>query len=173
MTVCTAGWERNVQSSFVYLRPTQLVGYRSVGPYEQSASSAWQLMFDWLDANGLRGIVDRGYGLAHDDPRVTPAEHCRYDACIEIPNAPQESWQQMMPQRLPGGAYHRHRHVGPHSTIGSEIRRIRESWNAPNGLVVAVGRPLVEIYMDDPKFCEPENLRTDLCLPVAFARESV
>lgn len=161
-----------MSTNFVYLRPMQLVAIRAVGSYMSSAPAAWKQMFDWLESNGLRGTVNRGFGLAHDDPRSTPAERCRYDACIALPDAlPATAWQQMMPQQLPGGAYHRHRHIGCHTGIGAEISHIRDRWANRSGLKIAEGRPLVEIYLDDPKFCAPELLRTDLCLPVAFATE--
>ena len=38
-----------VKLNFVYLRPSQLVGFRKVGPYQETAGQAWSLMFDWLD----------------------------------------------------------------------------------------------------------------------------
>lgn len=158
--------------NFVYLRATNLVSCRAIGPYETSAKAAWAEMFAWLDESGLRGRVNRGFGLAHDDPRKVASERCRYDACIDVPDAlPPTMWQHLMPQRLPGGAYTRFRHVGPHHEIGATISRIRNDWCPTTGTVPASDRPVVEIYLDDPGFCEPEKLRTDLCLPVAFAAD--
>lgn len=160
--------------NYVYLRPSHLVSFREVGPYEQAAPAAWRKMFDWLDNQGLRGTVKRGFGMAHDDPRVTPPEKCRYEACIDLPDLlPASAWAGLMPQNLPGGAYARHRHVGDHRDISSVIREIRNSWSSSAGVAIAKGRPLVEIYLDDPKFCAPEKLRTDLCLPIAFTEEFV
>ena len=158
--------------SYVYLRPSHLIGFRAVGPYPQAAPQAWQEMFDWLDANCLRGTVKRGFGMAFDDPRHTPADKCRYQACIDLPEtmAP-TAYEHLMPQRLPGGAYARWRHVGNHERISEVIHEIRETWCDRAGVVLAKGRPLVEIYLDDPKFCAAEKLRTDICVPVAFAEE--
>jgi len=156
--------------NYVYLRPSYLVSFREVGPYEQAAAGAWRKMFDWLDCHGLRGRVERGFGMAHDDPRVTPLEKCRYEACIDMPELlPASAWEGLLPQRLPGGAYARYRHVGDHRAISGVLRQIRKSWCETTGVKLARGRPLVEIYLDDPKFCTLEKLRTDLCLPVAFA----
>lgn len=161
-----------VKLNFVYLRPSQLVGFRKVGPYQETAGQAWSLMFDWLDRNCLHGKVKRGFGMAFDDPRKTVAEKCRYMACIDMPDMlPTPAWEDMIPQGLPGGAYARHRLVADHSHISDVIRDIRDQWSNRAGVVLAKGRPLVEIYLDDPKFCEPEKLRTDVCLPVAFAEE--
>ena len=156
--------------NYVYLRPAHLVTFREVGPYADSAPAAWGRMFEWLDAQYLRGTVKRGFGLAHDDPRVTPPEKCRYEACIDLPDLlPVSAWEGLMPQRLPGGAYARYRHIGDHREISGVISMIRSSWCYREGVELATKRPLIEIYLDDPKFCAPDKLRTDLCLPVAFA----
>lgn len=155
---------------FVYLRATNLVCIRAKGPYQQSTGQAWGEMFAWLDRSGLRGKVTRGFGIAHDDPSTVPAERRRYDACIDLPEAlPPSAFEHMLPQRLPGGAYARRRFVGPHSDIGTAFSEMRDQWRSATGVVVATDRPFVEIYLDDPKFCAPEKLRTDLCIPVAFA----
>lgn len=155
--------------SYVYLRSSQLICFRAFGPYEVSSLSAWQQMCDWLDRNCLRGTVKRGFGMAHDDPRMTPPDRCRYDACIDLPELlPASAWAGLLPQQLPGGAYARCRHVGPHTQIGGVVSNIRQNWSDSVGITLAVGRPLVEIYLDDPKFTAPERLRTDICLPVAF-----
>jgi len=152
-----------VKLNFVYLRPSQLVGFRKVGPYQETAGQAWSLMFDWLDRNCLHGKVKRGFGMAFDDPRKTVAEKCRYMACIDMPDMlPTPAWEDMIPQGLPGGAYARHRLVGDHSHISDVIRDIRDQWSNRAGVVLAKGRPLVEIYLDDPKFCEPEKLHRRL-----------
>lgn len=164
--------EGTVKQGFVYLRSSNLIGYRTVGPYSSSAPKAWSRMFDWLDRNRLRGVVTRGFGMALDDPRNVAPEQCRYDACIDLPEQlSAAAWENMMPQRLPGGAYVRRRYVGPHDAIGSAVKEMRETWCATPGIVLAPNRPLVEIYLDDPLTCPPEKLRTDLCLPIAFAED--
>lgn len=161
--------EGTVKLGFVYLRSTNLISYRTVGPYSSSAPAAWNKMFDWLNRHRLRGVVSRGFGMALDDPRRVAPDQCRYDACIDMPEqlAP-SAWENMMPQRLPGGAYVRRRYVGPHNQIGAAVKEMRETWCAAPGIKLAADRPLVEIYLDDPLTCPPEKLRTDLCMPIAF-----
>jgi len=161
-----------VKLNYVYMRPSHLVSFREIGPYEQVAPEAWRKMFDWLDSQCLRGRVKRGFGMAHDDPRETPPEKCRYEACIDMPELlPASAWEGLLPQRLPGGAYARYRHVGDHQAISKILHEIRGSWSSTSGVTLAKGRPLVEIYLDDPKFCDRDKLRTDLCLPVTFVDE--
>ena len=37
----------------------------------------------WLADHGL--VDCPRYGVTLDDPRITPPENCRYDACVELP----------------------------------------------------------------------------------------
>lgn len=158
-----------VKTGFVYLRPATLVAIRANGPYHTAAASAWKRMFDWMATYRLRGRIKLGYGLAHDDPRVTPAAKCRYDACIEAPDyLPAAAYAGVMPAKLPGGPYARLRCVGPHSELGVMARRLRDEWTGKHGLELCSIRPMIEIYLDDPATCEPTRLRTDICLPIAF-----
>lgn len=127
-------------------------------------------MFAWLERHGLRGPTDRGYGLAHDDPRVCAPENCRYDACVEVPDhLPAEAFEGLTKQRLPSGAYARKRHIGPHGDLSTVMREMRLTWSSRHGLELCRKRPALEIYLDDPKFVRPERLRTDICLPIAFS----
>ncbi|WP_256347557.1 hypothetical protein [Pseudomonas gingeri] len=36
-----------------------------------------------MERNGLLGEVR--FGVGHDDPQITPADKCRYDACVQVP----------------------------------------------------------------------------------------
>ncbi len=159
-----------MKTGLVYLRPAHLVAFRTMGPYHQSSAEAWERMFVWMSHHGLRGKVSRGYGMALDDPRKVPLARCRYDACIEVPeHLPASALNTLLPQRLPAGPYARLRCVGPHSELGATAKNLREQWSGKHGLAVCAKRPMIEIYIDDPAFCHPSRLRTDLCLPIAFS----
>lgn len=166
----TAKQRAGLKTGLVYLRPAHLIAFRAKGPYSSSAAAAWKQMFDWLSRRGLRGKVHRGYGMALDDPRRVPPAECRYDACIEVPEAmPAGELEMLLPQRLPGGPYVRLRCVGPHSELGATAKKLREQWSGQHGMHICPRRPMLEIYLDDPAFCDPARLRTDLCLPIALS----
>jgi len=61
------------------------VTLRHVGPYGEPISVFWpkrRFIPGWLQVDCFSS---RGYGISHDDPNVTAAELCRYDAGCEIP----------------------------------------------------------------------------------------
>lgn len=157
-----------VNSGFMYLRPLTVVCVRTYGPYAQSSKEAWQKVFAWLNESGMRRAVGCGFGLMRDDPQTTPPEKCRYEACLEL----LEGYEHTIPpgfhvMRLPGGAYARQRQQGIDS-LGNSIQTLRDDWVPSNGLGFDVGRPVIEIHMDDPAVVPAEERRVDLCVPVAM-----
>lgn len=159
----------------VYLRPKQVVFIRTTGPYRSSSLLAWAAMADWLDRHGLRAHMPCGYGLAQDDPQTVAAELCRYDACIELPAGVQIPRDDGLPiQTLPGGAFARVRHVGPYRSVRTSITRVRDDWMPlQSGLLHDRRRPLLTIYLDDPRTKDLAKLRCDVCLPVRTDHDDV
>jgi len=64
--------------------PEVRVAYlRYKGPFGAAIGEFWKEVFTpWQKAHGLMDKVT--YGVAQDDPSTTPANECRYDACVEV-----------------------------------------------------------------------------------------
>jgi len=64
--------------------PEVRVAYlRYKGPFGQAVGEFWKEVFTpWQKSKNLMGKTT--YGVAQDDPSVTPAAECRYDACVEV-----------------------------------------------------------------------------------------
>jgi AraC family transcriptional regulator len=56
---------------------------RKIGPYGLDEPALWQSLAKLLAPYDLRHAI--AYGIGLDDPAVTPAARCRFDACVEIP----------------------------------------------------------------------------------------
>lgn len=152
-------------SGLVYLRPATVAFIRVAGARNVAADLAWAEMNAWIEKTNLRGEFERGYGLMrvdHPDGRGDS-----YDACIELPPHVEISRHRNLKlQKLPGGAYARSRHNGPHSDLNSVIGGLVEKWQNAPSLQYDPQRPTIEIYLNDPIIVAPEKLRTDVCLPV-------
>lgn len=155
------------------MRPKQVVFVRSIGPYGISSRTAWKGMFAWIARQNIRQQIDCGYGLAHDFPGSTPAEDCRYDACIALPEGFVSPRDDMLPvQTLPGGAFARMRHVGSYQTVRSSVALVRDRWLAKqSNLLADRRRPLLTVYFDNPVEYSNESLRCDVCIPVRTSHE--
>jgi AraC family transcriptional regulator len=156
----------SVRTGFVYLRPLNVAACRVAGPYSESSGAAWGKVFAWLNSSGLIRQIGTGYGLLLDDPRETPPEKCRYEACVEL----LDEARGVVPadfnvRRLPGGAYARQRHVGGTVGLSKTISKLRNEW-VPHGVIVDTRRPVIEIYLDNPDRVPTERQRVDVCMPV-------
>jgi len=156
-----------MKPNLVYLRPLKLAYVRAVGPYAQSSVEAWSRLFSWLSDNGLHTFPGCGYGLVLDNHLMTDGATCRYDACIEL-NAAIESRAEgvLQSRKLPAGAYIRERHVGCYDALRERTLAVRERAVQKGELPVDTRRPLVQIFLDDPRREQADNLRSDLCIPV-------
>ena len=164
----TSKRDTGMNKGMVYLRPFRLVYARVTGPYESSIPAAWDKMLGWLSKNGLHSPIGRGFGLARDNPAAVGMDKCRYDACVELdPYMEERAMRELAVQTMPGGSYVRQRQSGDYASITSVVSGLHQSFEAPPGLRFDDKRPLVTMYLDDPRKFEQEQLRADICLPVS------
>lgn len=159
-----------MKSGLVYLRPTRLTYVRRTGPYETSIAAAWDDLMSWLDKSGFASSMNRAYGLLRDSPKIVAPEKLRFDACVELdPLFEERAIRELGAQTLPGGSYLRVRNVGSYSALQSQLAAYHANYEAPAGFKLDERRPLVTIYLDNPKKTGDETLRADVCVPVSVA----
>jgi len=162
-----------MSTGVVYLRPLTVLYVRARGPYAVSARTAWDRLSTWAEERGFRRQVKSGFGLVRDNAKVKAPQECRYDACIEIPDGVvSDEAAGIAMQILPGGSYARHRHTGGLEKLSEAFRWLSHEWAPGRGLAVDASRPLIEIYLSDPKVGGPSPTRMDICIPVVSARAS-
>jgi AraC family transcriptional regulator len=146
-------------------QPTAVAYFRHTGPYGQPVARFWmEQVAPWMEANGLMGRVR--YGIAHDDPTITEAARCRYDACVELAPDAVVSGQ---PQRtvLPGGRYACAPFEGTVDDIDAAWQRLLRGWLPASGLQVD-SRPLLEHYPLGSRFDPATGVfDCELCIPVS------
>jgi AraC family transcriptional regulator len=68
-----------------HLPPTRVAYMRHTGPYGGAAvGQMWQRFTAWCEQQGFTNPRRTMYGVSQDDPMHTPADKCRYDACVEV-----------------------------------------------------------------------------------------
>lgn len=160
-----------MSSGLVYLRPTRLVYLRLVGPYNAIIPEAWSKLYAWHAKCATGAPVGRAYGLARDNPNRVGADSCRYDACIEsTPLIDERALRELGLITLPGGPYARTRHVASYDVVRSSAASYNGGLAAPGGLKIDDRRPVVTIYLDDPRRADDARSRADVCVPVSAAR---
>lgn len=162
-----------MSSGLVYLRPTRLVYLRLVGPYSSTIPEAWSKLFAWHGKCASGAAAGRAYGLARDNPARVGADNCRYDACIEAtPLIEERALRELGLIMLPGGSYARTRHVASYESLRAGLADMHKSFAVPRDLKLDDRRPIVTIYLDDPRRADDAKLRADVCVPVSAARAS-
>lgn len=151
-----------MEVNVIDLPPARIAYRRHIGPYGPSVGRFWDtVIMPWLLGNGLAGATC--YGIGHDDPSVTPADKCRYDACVEIP-AGFEPGGQFSVAKLPGGRYAVTRYTGSPRDIGLAWNRLMKEWLPSSGLQCDE-RPCFERY--ESAATQPDGSFTcDICVPV-------
>ena len=102
-------------------RPPVKVAYlRYTGPLGTPLSKFWRsIVGPWLADHGL--VDCPRYGVTLDDPMTTPAEKCRYDACVELPRG--LTLPDAEETTIPGGRFAITHFKGTSAQIG-------DAWNA-------------------------------------------
>ena len=137
---------------------------RHLGPYDQ-CGSAWEKLTGWAAPQGLLGAGPTFIGICHDDPEVTPPDKVRYDACLTV-EEDFEPGGDIGVQTIAAGEYAVTTHIGPYSKLGDTYAKLFGQWLPQNGREPAP-QPGFEIYLNDPDGTEPEELLTDIYVPLA------
>jgi DNA gyrase inhibitor GyrI len=157
-----------MSTGIVYLRPAPVLFVRVRGVLSSASEQAWSTLLGWADAKGARAEIVRSYGLVRDHAGATSGGEARYDACIEAPaDLTEDPAAGIGMQMLPGGAYVRHRHTEGHERIPSAFHWLCNEWATSRNMGIDTGRPMLEVFMNDPLKPANGKLRMDLCVPVS------
>ena len=149
----------------VIQRPEVKIAYlRYIGPYGQPISEFWgNVVRPWMETNNLFGKPR--YGISHDDPGITSADKCRYDACVEVP-ADFVASGPSFTATIPGGSYAITRYRGTGRDIGDSWTGLLRDWLPASGMQLDA-RPCFEYYPTDAAYdAETCAFECDICIPV-------
>ena len=157
------GKETSMSIEVRQLEQTRVAFLRHVGPYDR-VGKTWERLCDWAGPRGVFGPDTRLFGASHDDPEITLPDKLRYDACLTVDVAV-EGEGEIGVQVLGGGEYAVALHEGPYSNLGETYAEIYGRWLPAEGREPGPG-PCLEYYLNDPSSTEPEDLLTEVCVPL-------
>ena len=155
--------ESNMKVEIVDLPATKVAFVRSIGPYNE-CGKAWETLCSWAAPQGLIRPGCTFFGLSYDDPDVTDPDKIRYDACISVDYACQPEGD-VQTTELPAGTYAKTTHFGPYDNLNKTYSELCGQWIPSKGYEIASG-PSIEIYLNSPEDTEPEELITDIHIPL-------
>ena len=124
--------------------------------------------FDQLDAHMSAGNLwphARGMvGIYYDDPQSTPEADLKSHAGVLLAgDAPIEAPLEEV--RIEGGRHAVLTFAGPYSGLHAAYQYLYGAWLADSG-EEAADRPSFEVYLNSPRDTAPDDLRTEICLPL-------
>jgi AraC family transcriptional regulator len=136
---------------------------RHVGPYLE-CGAAFQRLGIWAGPRGLMGPQTLMLGIGHDDPDITPADKLRYDACMVVGSSFQPEGE-IGVQTIPGGDHAILTFKGPYTGLGEAYRWLYAGWLPTSGREPNAN-PAYEVYLNTPMNARPEDLLTEIYLPL-------
>ena len=133
------------------------------GPYLQIDAAMGQL-FGTLAQAELLGESTQMQAVFFDDPDLVEADNLRSAACspcaddLELPAGTEEL-------RRPAGTYAKLEYTGPYADMKDAYRWLYGVWLPSSGYEISE-RPGYESYLNSPVDTKPEDLRSDIFLPV-------
>ena len=121
-------------------------------------------LFGLMAQAELLGPTTQMQAVFYDDPSLVETEDLRSAACspcgddVVLPEGAQEL-------RRPAGSYARLEYTGPYADMKDAYRWLYGVWLPQSGYD-ACERPNFESYLNSPVDTKPEDLRTDIFLPV-------
>ncbi|MEZ0327851.1 MAG: GyrI-like domain-containing protein [Fimbriimonas sp.] len=147
------------------LSPIRIVTLKHAGPYE-NIGPVFDRLFDWIETNNVP--VQRTIGIYYDNPDYVSAAQLRSAACVEVPVGYQlpNHGPEFQVQEIAGGPYATTRFVGSYEKLGpvwEELTRYVERI-----MVKKISdNPAFEVYVNDASETPPEQLITELYMPLA------
>jgi AraC family transcriptional regulator len=149
--------------SITTLPPLTAATIEHIGPYMEIGKAFGQL-FDWLNARQLAASDVRVFGAFYDDPRQVAPEKLRSCAAAVV-NGAFEMEPPVKRSELGGGEYAVLRYKGPYSGLMPNYDYLYNEWLPKSGRQLR-SAPSYEEYVNDPRDTPPEELLTDIFIPL-------
>jgi AraC family transcriptional regulator len=144
------------------IAPLRVAFIRHVGPYDQ-VRPVFERLAAWAARRGSR-VDPLLLGLAHDNPRITPAGRLRFDCCIEV-GANVRAEGDVGVTEVCGGEYATAVHRGPFDGLAETYGWLALDFMPRHGRSMRMA-PCVEIYLTPPERTAPAEQLTEVLLPV-------
>jgi AraC family transcriptional regulator len=158
--------EEYMQPELRMMEDQMVIFVRRVGNYGQAADGAWKAL---MKHAFWRMFTDRNVkfiGISRDDPSVTDETRLRYEACMTVKGNVKPKGEVGV-QVLKGGKYAVFLHEGAYERFNETYDLIFSEWLSNSGYTLR-DTPCYELYLNkNPKRTKPENLRTEIFVPIA------
>ena len=150
---------------------TKVLYVRKVGDYMIVAGEAFEILMKFAytqkikNKKNLMGKNAMMFGIGHDDPNTTPIDELRYDACISYDDSSVQPEGEVGVKTIEGGKYLYTLHKGDYSGL-KEVYAMMINYMIENEMSMADKPPFEKYLNRDPRRTKPENLKTEIYIPI-------
>lgn len=145
------------------LRPLRVAFIRHVGRYE-AVTPVFNYLTEWVQERQHERTDVMWIGVPHDNPTVTPPNKLRFDCCVMVTNEIAAAGE-IGVREIGGGVYATTTHYGAFDGLVETYGWLGGHFIPSAGLIPRQA-PAIEIYLTNPETTSPEQLLTDILLPV-------
>ncbi len=133
--------------------------------FNQAAAEAFRALTGEIKrVNGWSAIRDR-FGMCPDEAGMVPDAEARYQAGFFYEGELPALGTEVQRVTVPGGRWAVSIHQGSYETLWQSWNRLYRDWLPASGLALRDAAPF-EIYLNDKKETPPEELRTEIWIPI-------
>lgn len=145
------------------LPPLRVAFIRHVGPYE-AVVPVFNHLTDWVMARQHERCDVMWIGVPHDNPHVTPPDKLRFDCCVMVTGRMAPAGEIGL-REIGGEVYATTTHYGAFDRLVETYAWLGGSFMPSAGLTPRRAAA-IEIYLTNPQTTPPEQLLTDILLPI-------
>ena len=136
------------------------------GDFTRAARDAFGVLCQFVESRRLQGQVRECLGICPDDPSVTGAEDCRYEAGFVLRDETGVKPEGEVGLKvLPGGRCAVFVHTGPYQKLHETWAAAYRDWMPKANVQLRDAAPF-EVYLNDPARTKPEDLKTEIHIPI-------
>jgi AraC family transcriptional regulator len=155
----------NLKPKVKEIPPMKVIYIQCIEPYGgKKMEDSWGKLFQFVKSKSIFSFGMACYGISYDDPGITEPEKCRYDSCVTIKKEVKPEGE-IGVKEIGGGKYAIFSYKGPYSNLDEVYDRIHREW-LPDSKFELRDAPCMEKYLNTPQHHKPEDLRTNIYIPV-------
>jgi len=160
-----------LEPKIVEFKDTKVLYVRKTGDYMVSSGKAWEVLMSFAyeqkikHKKNLMGSDAMMFGIGHDCPETTPSEDLRYDACITYDDISVKPEGEIGLKSIEGGKYLCYMHKGSFEGLKDVYASLMD-YVIQNEMTMDDNPAFEKYYNRDPRRTKPENLRTEIYIPI-------
>ena len=160
-----------IKPKIVVFQETKVLYVRKMGDYMLSSAKAWEVLMSFAYAQKIKhkkNIMGKDammFGIGHDCPDTTPAEDLRYDACLTYDDTSVRSEGEVGLKSIEGGKCLCYLHKGSYEGVKDVYASLMD-YVIQNEMTMDDKPAFEKYYNSDPRRTKPENLRTEIYIPI-------